>query len=112
VVNERADGDAAIFTVVVSQDCPYFDGHFPHRRVLPAIGQLAIVGELVRRASGSSVTLTGVDGLRFSRPVSPGDVLEVRVKVAREDRTAAFEFLSEGARISRGRLRLVEGSGR
>jgi 3-hydroxymyristoyl/3-hydroxydecanoyl-(acyl carrier protein) dehydratase len=111
VVDERTDGDSAVFTVVVPEDCPYFDGHFPERRILPAIGQLAIVEGLVRRVSGSSATLAGVDGFRLSRQVSPGDLVEVRVAASRDGQTAAFEILCEGARVSRGKLRVAARSG-
>ena len=105
VIDERTDGDAAVFTVVVPEDCPFFEGHFPGRPVLPAIGQLAMLTELVRRVTGSAVSLTGVDGLRLHRQVLPGDRVEVRLETPRAGGAARFEIRRDGAPVSRGTLR-------
>ena len=104
VVDERTDGNAVVFTVVVPEDCPFFEGHFPGRPILPAIGQLAMLTGLVRRVTGSTVSLTGVDGLRFSRTVLPGDRVEVRLEAPRAGGTARFEIRRDEAPVSRGTL--------
>ena len=92
-MDERTDGDTVVFTVVVPEDCPFFEGHFPGRPVLPAIGQLAMLTALVQRVTGPSVSLTGVDGFRLSRQVLPGDRVEVRLEALRAGDTAAFDLL-------------------
>jgi len=109
VVDERTDGADAVFTVVVPEDCPYFEGHFPEWPILPAIGQLALVAELARRVSGAGATLTGVDGFKLSRQVTPGERVEIRLGAVRDDDTAAFEIRSAGARVSRGSIRIAAG---
>ena len=38
-----------VFKVRVPATCPYFRGHFPTNPVLPAIGQLALVLELLEQ---------------------------------------------------------------
>ena len=111
VVDERTDGDTVVFTVVVPEDCPFFEGHFPGRPVLPAIGQLALLTALVQRVTGSSVSLTGVDGFRLSRQVLPGDRVEVRLEALRASETAAFELRCDGAPVSRGTVRVSAGAG-
>lgn len=110
VVEERTDGAVAIFTVDVPEDCPYFEGHFPASPVLPAIGQLALVAGLVRRVSGACATLTGVDGFRLSRQVTPGERVEIRLGADQGENAASFEIRSAGARVSRGRVRIKGGS--
>jgi 3-hydroxyacyl-[acyl-carrier-protein] dehydratase len=111
VVDERREGDVAVFTVIVPEDCPFFDGHFPGRPVLPAIGQLAMLTELLRRATGSALSLTGADGLRFSRQVLPGDQVEVRLGDPRAGGTACFEIRRDEAPVSRGTVRIAAGAG-
>ena len=110
MVDERNDGDTVVFTVVVPEDCPFFAGHFPGRPVLPAIGQLAILAAVLRRVTGPSVSLTGVDGFRLSRQVLPGDRIEVRLEELRNS-TAAFQIRCDGAPVSRGILRVAAGRG-
>lgn len=112
VVDEWRDGDTARFTVVVPEDCPFFDGHFPGRPILPAIGQLAMLTELLRRVTAAAVSLTGVDGLRLSRQVLPGDEVAVRLDVQRVSGTARFEIRSDGSSVSRGTVRMATGAGR
>ncbi len=111
VVDERTDGDAAVFTVVVPEDCPFFEGHFPGRPVLPAIGQLAMLTGLVRRVTGSAVSLTGVDSLRLSHQVLPGDQVEVWLQASRASGTARFEIRRDGGAVSRGTVRVAAGAG-
>jgi len=111
VVDERREGDVSVFTVIVPEDCRFFDGHFPGRPVLPAIGQLAMLTELLRRATGSAVSLTGAEGLRFSRQVLPGDQVEVRLEDPRARGTARFEIRRGEAPVSRGTVRVVAKAG-
>jgi len=101
----RADtGDSTrVFSVRVPPDCPYFRGHFPSRPVLPAIGQLALVVELMERGGSGPVWIAGAENLRFLRPIKPGDELIVRVDLALEGE-AAFRIERDGERISEGRL--------
>ena len=105
VIDERTDGDVAVFTVLVPEDCPFFEGHFPARPILPAIGQLAILTGLVQRMIGSTVSLTGVDGLRLNRQVLPGDRIEVRLEAPRKGGTARFEIRRDEAPVSSGTVR-------
>jgi len=107
VVDERMDGDAVVFTVVVPEDCPFFEGHFPERPVLPAIGQLAMLTALVRRVSGSSVSLSGIDGFRLSRQVLPGDRINIRLGSQSASNTVVFEIRCDGAPVSRGTVRVA-----
>jgi 3-hydroxyacyl-[acyl-carrier-protein] dehydratase len=111
VVDERTNGDAAVFTVVVPEDCPFFEGHFPGRPILPAIGQLAMLTALLQQVTGSAVSLTGVDGFRLSRPVLPGDRVEVRLDAPRTSGTVRFEIRREDAPVSSGTVRVAVGAG-
>jgi len=108
VVDERADRDTVRFTLVVPEDCPFFEGHFPGQPVLPAIGQLAMLEVLLRRTVGSSVVLSGVDGFKLSRQILPGDRVEIRVEVRRAAGEADFVVRRDGNPVSRGTLRMAE----
>lgn len=84
VLNERAVG---IKNVSVNE--PFFQGHFPSEPVMPgvliveAMAQTAavlVVATFGAESEGKLVYFMSIDGVRFRRPVLPGDRLELHVK--------------------------------
>jgi 3-hydroxyacyl-[acyl-carrier-protein] dehydratase len=77
----------------VSINEPFFQGHFPHRPVMPGVLMLEALAQvsalLAFDAMGQEVDPTtvvyfvGIDGARFKRPVEPGDQLLLRSKLER-----------------------------
>lgn len=77
----------------VSINEPHFQGHFPHRPVMPgvllleALAQAATILTLVSldaELDDNTVTyFAGIDGARFKRPVEPGDQLVLDVTLIR-----------------------------
>lgn len=74
----------------VSQNEPFFPGHFPAFPVMPGVLQIEALAQtgaifmLLRPESrGKTAFLTGVEGFKFRRPVVPGDVLELHVQMQR-----------------------------
>jgi len=75
----------------VSNNEPFFVGHFPGNPVMPgvliieALAQSAAILALAEiKAEGQRMfVLTGVEKARFRRPVVPGDQLEMEVAVIR-----------------------------
>ncbi len=68
----------------------FFQGHFPGAPVMPgvliveALAQVGAVALLSRpEHTGKIVYFAGIDGVRFRRPVTPGDTLELRVELTR-----------------------------
>lgn len=94
-------GDDKIGTRVVAQknvsfNEPMFQGHFPEFAIFPgvltieAMAQAAsfaaypyLIGDSAQLAAGFSVILVGVDGVRFRKPVAPGDVLRIEAVLER-----------------------------
>jgi len=69
---------------------PYFPGHFPHKPVMPGVLQIEAMAQtgavLMSKSLDVDVTkntilFMSVDGVRFRKPVRPGDVLEMPVSV-------------------------------
>lgn len=72
---------------------PFFQGHFPHRPVMPGV----IILEALAQATGLLAFATvghppdddtlyyfvGIDKARFKKPVVPGDTLILKVKLVR-----------------------------
>ena len=71
---------------------PVFRGHFPDRPIFPgvyileALAQTAGLWALTQRPQfeGMQPMLVGADDVRFRRPVVPGDVLTLHIRLLRE----------------------------
>lgn len=81
----------AIKNVTINE--PYFVGHFPHRPVMPGVLILEALaqatGLLAFVSAGGSADehglyyFAGIDGVRFRKPVEPGDQLRLEVELLR-----------------------------
>ncbi len=98
---DRSDRSDPSDTIAISPDSPFFAGHFPGRPILPGIAHLV----LVARALGGA-EIAEIASLRLRSPVSPGDVLAVRIDGPAEDGTVRFELKREDEVASHGSLRL------
>ena len=74
----------------VTQNEPFFQGHFPDYPVMPgvliveAIAQVGAVGVMAGGEHADKLALfAGIDGVRFRRQVLPGDVLRMEVEIVR-----------------------------
>ena len=85
----------------VSINEPYFNGHFPHRPVMPGVLMLEALAQAAALLSFDTLGVTpddktvyyfaGIDGARFKRPVEPGDQLMLHVELARM-KSGIFKF--------------------
>lgn len=72
---------------------PFFQGHFPHRPIMPGVLQIealaqlgaVLVGHMLKvRGDGEKLAvLAGVDNFRFRRMVTPGDQLRLFGEITR-----------------------------
>jgi 3-hydroxyacyl-[acyl-carrier-protein] dehydratase len=98
-VREIEPGKRILALKNVSANEPYFEGHFPHRPIMPGV----LILEAMAQAAGILVFKTrgtrpddqslyyyvGIDSARFKKPVVPGDQLELEVTFERELRSIA-----------------------
>jgi UDP-3-O-[3-hydroxymyristoyl] N-acetylglucosamine deacetylase/3-hydroxyacyl-[acyl-carrier-protein] dehydratase len=80
----------------VTRNEPFFDGHFPTDPLMPGVLQLEAIAQaagavLLSRSgnAGKIAVLMSMDGVKFRRPVRPGDVLRIEVDVIRLKSTLA-----------------------
>jgi 3-hydroxyacyl-[acyl-carrier-protein] dehydratase len=84
----------AIKNVTVNEE--FFNGHFPHKPVMPgvlmieALAQTAAILSFmtmnVKPDENSVVYFVGIDNARFKRPVEPGDQLRMHIEILRTSR--------------------------
>jgi 3-hydroxyacyl-[acyl-carrier-protein] dehydratase len=81
---ERGEQDGQPFVKAlknVSVNEPYFQGHFPGRPIMPGVLQIEALAQASifllddQMPEGSLAFLAGVEGVRFKKPVVPGDQL-------------------------------------
>ena len=88
----------------VSINEPFFNGHFPHRPVMPGVLMLEALAQTAALLAFETLGVTpdentvyyfaGIDGARFKRPVEPGDQLTLKVKLERM-KAGIFKFQAE-----------------
>lgn len=92
-VTEAVEGERLTALKNVTVNEPFFEGHFPHRPVMPGV----LILEAMAQASAILASFdldkidnqnrlyyfVGIDKARFKRPVEPGDQLIFDVKIVR-----------------------------
>ncbi len=89
-IEEVEPGIRAVGIKNVTQNEPFFEGHFPDYPVMPgvliveALAQVGAVGVMAKEEfRGKLALFAGIDGVRFRRQVIPGDVLRLEVEISR-----------------------------
>jgi 3-hydroxyacyl-[acyl-carrier-protein] dehydratase len=89
---EAGKNIVALKNVTINE--PFFPGHFPHHPVMPgvliveALAQAAALLTLKTEGNtnkeDSIYYFVGIDGVRFKKPVMPGDQLMLKVSIDRQ----------------------------
>jgi len=84
----------AIKNVTVNEE--FFNGHFPHKPVMPGVLMIEAMAQTaailsfltmdIKPDENSVVYFVGIDNARFKRPVEPGDQLVMNVEILRVSR--------------------------
>jgi 3-hydroxyacyl-[acyl-carrier-protein] dehydratase len=85
---ELEEGVRAVGVKQVTINEPFFQGHFPGQPIMPGVLQieaLAQVGAVALLSQpqnkGKIALFARIDGVRFRRPVTPGDSLRLEVSL-------------------------------
>lgn len=87
-VTELVPGEYAIGYKNVSMNEPFFQGHFPGNPIMPGVLILEAMAQLgsilvqnMAEGQGKLGMFSGIDSVRFRRPVVPGDRLDLKVEL-------------------------------
>jgi 3-hydroxyacyl-[acyl-carrier-protein] dehydratase len=99
-VEELVPHERIVAVKAVTINEPFFQGHFPTRPIMPGVllveamaqasGILA-VESLDLSGSGKLVYFMAIDGAKFRRPVEPGVLLRIEVRLV-QDRGSVCKF--------------------
>ena len=91
---ESGKNIVAIKNVTINEE--FFNGHFPHKPVMPGVMMIEALAQTAALLSflsmghkpddSSVVYFAGIDNARFKRPVQPGDQLRMEVTLVRASR--------------------------
>ena len=84
---------------------PFFQGHFPNNPIVPGVLQIeamaqtacivVLMGFSEEERKNNSVYFMTVEGVKFRKPIIPGDVIEFKVKKEQTLRNV-YKFKGEG----------------
>lgn len=88
-VIEYEEGKRAVGVKCITKNEPQFTGHFPSRPIMPGVLQVEALAQLAGIVClqmegadpGSVFFFAGVDNVKWKKPVVPGDVLVMEVKI-------------------------------
>ena len=96
---DKGNSIVALKNVTINE--PFFNGHFPHRPVMPGVLMLEALAQAAALLSFHTMDVVpdentiyyfaGIDGARFKRPVEPGDALTLMVELDRM-KAGIFKF--------------------
>lgn len=81
---------------------PQFTGHFPDRPIMPGVLMVEALAQLagcVCMNPGDQVFFAGIDGVKFRKPVVPGDTLVMEVEVLKFREKSGIAKLSGKAYV-------------
>lgn len=88
-VIEYEAGKRAVGIKAITNNEPQFTGHFPGRPIMPGVMQVEALAQLAGIVAlqmegaepGAVFFFAGVDGVKWKRPVVPGDTLVMEVEI-------------------------------
>lgn len=99
---EKGERIRAIKNVSINE--PFFNGHFPHRPVMPGVLMLEALAQAAALLAFETLDVVpddntvyyfaGIDGARFKRPVEPGDQIILDVTLLRM-KAGIFKFAAK-----------------
>lgn len=89
---KKREGRKVTAVKCVSYNEPFFQGHFPQRKVMPGVllvevmAQAGGLGFFLEDDEAGEIMIASINSAKFRKPVVPGDQLVVTVVVAKERR--------------------------
>lgn len=96
IENEKVifqDEGTILIECLVPAESDFFDGHFPEFKLLPAVGQFAIVTRFAQKYFGAGEFVPSVKRMKFSSPVLPGSCVRLELHFDRKKESVSFALM-------------------
>lgn len=85
-------GDAVTLEFSVTEDCDFFDGHFPEIRLLPAVAQIDLLIHFAKKYFSVNGFAASTKRTKFGAPIFPGYTVRLNMKYNSEKKSIAYKF--------------------
>lgn len=103
---EQESGSPGVLRVqwIFDPSLPFFVDHFPGNPIVPAFHQLSRVIDAASSWLGVIPTRMKMRGVKFLRPIEPGNVVEFTFTPSSASTGGSFSILHEGELVTQGDL--------
>lgn len=96
VERARPDGDAGVrLRLSVAADCPWLEGHFPDRPVLPGVVQLRWAIQAAVRIWPQLGDVSRLSNVKFQRPILPPATLTLALTFNADKRLLKARYVDD-----------------
>lgn len=78
-----------------TEECDFFDGHFPQIHLVPAVAQIDIATHFIQKYFNKERYFVSAKRLKFSAPVLPNSTVHYILKYNSEKNLVAYKLISD-----------------
>lgn len=104
VLAERRSAVESELELLIAEDHPCFEGHFPGQPILPGVVQIAWAVHFAAAFHGLKGGVHTLEQIKFRRPILPGAHLTLRLTPSADRHKLKFEFRDAEHSYSSGTL--------
>lgn len=108
LISQTDDNVTLEFTV--TEECDFFDGHFPEIHLLPAVAQIDIMMHYAKKYFGDKGFAVATKRTKFGAPIFPGYTVRLNIKYNSQKNSYAYKLTNsdENKTFSTGTFALGE----
>lgn len=80
--------------ITFTEDCDFFDGHFPQIHLVPAVAQIDLATYFINKYFGKDRFISSAKRLKFSAPVLPNNCVHYILKYSPEKNSVNYKLIS------------------
>ena len=84
--------DAFTVEFTVTEECDFFDGHFPEIHLLPAVAQIDLMMHFAKKSFGDKGFAISTKRTKFGAPIFPGYTVRLNVKYNSEKNAYTYKL--------------------
>lgn len=104
VLAKRTQPGGSELEILVAENSPWFEGHFPGHPILPGVAQIAWAVHYAAELHAGTPTQPGLEQVKFKRPILPGTHLTLRLTRAADGARLRYEYRDAEQSYSSGVL--------